>query len=219
MKKLFVLVACAVLSLGAFAQNKLSWEVEAGMNLAKMNVTGYDSRVGFHAGIRGKYELSSLTDGLYANAGAFLSLKGASVDWGDLASSKCNAYYLEVPVHLGYQYAVNDNFSVFGEFGPYFAYGLFGNTSASSMDFEDGESTSESHSTFDELKRFDFGLGLRVGVEIRQRYTFSVGYDMGLANIWDKGYWSDDDYDYDEEIYAPGSVKNRNLTITLGYKF
>lgn len=36
--------------------------------------------------------LPSLFDGSYANAGAFLSLKGASIDFGDLADSKSNAY-------------------------------------------------------------------------------------------------------------------------------
>ena len=40
-------------------------------------------------------DLPSLFDGAYANAGAFLSLKGASIDFGDLADGKSNAYYLE----------------------------------------------------------------------------------------------------------------------------
>lgn len=40
-------------------------------------------------------DLPSLFDGVYANAGAFQSLKGASIDFGDLADGKSNAYYLE----------------------------------------------------------------------------------------------------------------------------
>ena len=39
---------------------------------------------------------------------------------------KFNPYYLEVPVRVGYKYAVNDDFSLFGSVGPYMAVGLFG---------------------------------------------------------------------------------------------
>ena len=45
-------------------------------------------------------------------------------DGGSLASIKFNPYYLEVPVRVGYKYAVNDDFSLFGSVGPYMAVGL-----------------------------------------------------------------------------------------------
>lgn len=79
-----------------------------------------------------------------------------------LEDGKSNAYYLEVPVHFGYKHTVSDKFALFGEFGPYFACGLFGKTSSNALDYDDNfdfVSESEKPDTFDEFKRFDFGLG------------------------------------------------------------
>lgn len=215
MKKLFLMLCVALVSVGAFAQSNLSWEGQVGMNVAKLT-GGYDSRIGYHIGARAKMELPTLATGLYANAGAFLTLKGASFDMGELGNAKTNMNYLEIPIHVGYQYAINDDFSVFGEFGPYFAIGLFGKTKGEEMDYNDNwelVSNSVSYNTFDEFKRFDFGLGLRFGVEFKQKYTLSIGYDFGLVNGWKEPEAGD------EEIDLTGKVKNRNLTIGLGYKF
>lgn len=215
MKKLFLVLCVALIGMGsAFAQSNLSWEGQIGMNVAKQS--GYDSRIGYHLGARAKLELPSLTNGLYANAGAFLTLKGTSFDMGELGSTKTNLNYLEIPIHLGYQYAINDNFSVFGEFGPYFAIGLFGKTKVNESDWDDNYnlvSTSYSYNTFDEFKRFDFGLGFRFGVEFKQKYTLSIGYDFGLVNVWKEADPSD------EEVDLTGKIKNKNLTIGVGYKF
>lgn len=225
MKKILLLVAVMAASfLTANAQKKIQWEGVLGMNISKYNIEGYSSRMGFNIGAKAKIALPSLSDGVYANAGALLSLKGASLDWGDLANGKSNAYYLEIPIHLGYQYAINDNFSIFGEFGPYFALGLFGKTDAGGLDWdENGEmiTSSESHNTFDEFKRFDLGLGLRFGVEIKQKYSLSIGYDFGLTNCWNKDYdFGEENIDnYGETIELVNKVKNRNLYISLGYKF
>ncbi len=206
MKKVFLTLCIASVTIGAFAQKEFNWEVQAGMNSAK--VTNYGSRIGFHAGARAQIDLPSLYNGAYVNAGAFLSLKGTTIDWGDLLDFKINAYYLEIPVHLGYECAINDNFAVFGEFGPYFALGLFGKAKADELG-----GYHESHNTFDDcFKRFDFGLGLRLGVEFHQKYTFSIGYDFGLINAWKEN-------DEEDVIDITAKSKNRNLTISLGYKF
>lgn len=225
MKKVFIIIFGVLMSINSFAQKKISWEGQVGLNVSEYNTTGYNSRVGFHVGVRGQLDIPSLFNGAYANAGAFLSLKGASLDMGDVMSGKSSAYYLEIPIHFGYKHTLNDKFSIFGEFGPYFAFGLFGKVNSEVMDIDIDDyydvstsSVSESHNTFDEFKRFDFGLGLRVGVELYKKYTFSIGYDFGLINIWDKN-WLNDEYDDEENLSPVGNVKNRNLTITLGYKF
>ena len=52
------------------------------------------------------------------------------------------------------------------------------------------------------MKRFDFGLGLKAGVEFFQKYQVSIGYDWGLLdNIEDSG------------------NKNHNLMLSVGYFF
>lgn len=220
MKKIILMAICAIMGISTYAQN-LTWEGQVGLNVSSFNVDGYDSRIGFNVGARAQLGLPSIAEGVYANAGAFLTLKGASLDWGDLGSGKSNAYYVEVPIHIGYKYSLNNDFAIFGEFGPYFAYGLFGKTDASTLDFDEDYnaiSVSESHDTFDEFKRFDFGLGFRIGAEFKNKYILSVGYDFGLVNTWKSTYWDEDD-EYGDGIDAIGSVKNRNLTISLAYRF
>ncbi|GEM_PF-5344360 len=54
MKKLILFAFCALMSVCAFAQSKMSWEeVQAGLNISKINSSLYSSKAGFHVGVRG----------------------------------------------------------------------------------------------------------------------------------------------------------------------
>ncbi|WP_195663329.1 porin family protein [Bacteroides congonensis] len=209
MKKIllfFALVAMSVVSINA--QDNLKWGVMAGMNVSKYTITGFDSRIGFHAGIKAELGLSQEAGGAYMDFAALLTLKGAKIDAGSLASFKMNPYYLEVPVHIGYKYAVNDDFALFGSAGPYIAVGLFGKAKAKvDGDLVDlgefgGNSASEDIFGDDGFKRFDFGLGLKAGVEFSKKYQVAISYDFGLV-----------------EVAKDLGMKNRNLMISLGYMF
>lgn len=220
MKKLSLLIAAILIGFSTFAQKNVSWEATVGANFPSYNVTGFKSILGFHVGARANIALPNWGDGVYTNIGALLTLKGAKLDLGDLGDSKGNMYYLEVPVHIGYRFQASENFSIFGEFGPYFAYGLFGKVTTKTISdkyYDDFVYEKEKHDTFDEYKRFDFGLGFRLGTEYKQKYSFSLGYDFGLINIWDDSY-GDDEYG-EPSIELVGSVKNKNFYISLGYKF
>lgn len=61
---------------------------------------------------------------------------------------------------------------------------------------------------------FDFGLGFRIGAELQKRYSVSLGYDWGLIDE----YTSDTDKN-NTSIYETPTLRNRNLTISLSYKF
>ncbi|WP_285820547.1 porin family protein [Bacteroides acidifaciens] len=202
----FVLVAMSVVSVNA--QDNLKWGVMAGMNVSKYTITGFDSRIGFHAGVKAELGLSQEASGAYMDFAALLTLKGAKVDGGSLASIKFNPYYLEVPVHVGYKYAVNDDFALFGNVGPYIAVGLFGKAKAkvdgNIADLGELGTNSASEDIFgdDGLKRFDFGLGLKAGVEFSKKYQLAISYDFGLV-----------------EVAKDLGMKNRNLMISLGYMF
>ena len=202
----FALVAMSVVSINA--QDNLKWGVMAGMNVSKYTITGFDSRIGFHAGIKAELGLSQEAGGAYMDFAALLTLKGAKIDAGSLASFKMNPYYLEVPVHIGYKYAVNDDFALFGSAGPYIAVGLFGKAKAKvDGDLVDlgefgGNSASEDIFGDDGFKRFDFGLGLKAGVEFSKKYQVAISYDFGLV-----------------EVAKDLGMKNRNLMISLGYMF
>ncbi len=223
MKKILLLVAIVATSvMSVNAQENLKWGVVAGMNLSKMSATGLDSKLGYHVGVRAELGLPQVANGLYLDASALLSAKGAKMDFGDLGSQKINANYLEIPIHIGYKYAVNDNFSVFGSFGPYFSYGLFGKTKVEELDYDDEYElmkTSSKYDTFgnDGLKRFDCGLGLNVGVEIKKTYRVAIGYDFGLTETY-KSKFDAGEENYEEFDFGSGA-KNRNLTISVAYMF
>ena len=174
MKKIYsiLMVAVAALSMSFTANAEApKWEVVAGMNVANVDASGCSSRIGFHAGIRTTIGIPSVSKGFYGNAGALLSLKGTKA-----AGITFNPYYLDIPVHFGYKYAINETLALFG------GYDVFS----------------------DEVgyKRFDFGLGLRAGLEFNQKVPVSIGYDFGVLDVAD-------------EV----SAKTRNLTISIGYKF
>lgn len=202
----FALVAISVVSINA--QDNLKWGVMAGMNVSKYTITGFDSRIGFHAGVKAELGLSQEASGAYMDFAALLTLKGAKIDGGPIASIKFNPYYLEVPVHVGYKYAVNDDFALFGSVGPYIAVGLFGKAKAkvdgNIADLEELGTNSASENIFgdDGLKRFDFGLGLKAGVEFSKKYQVAISYDFGLV-----------------EVAKDLGMKNRNLMLSLGYMF
>lgn len=189
MKKIYsiLMVAVAALSMSFTANAEApKWEVVAGMNVANVDASGCSSRIGFHAGIRTTIGIPSVSNGFYGNAGALLSLKGTKA-----AGITFNPYYLDIPVHFGYKYAINETLALFGEFGPFFGIGLFGKTDGLDV-FSDEVG----------YKRFDFGLGLRAGLEFNQKVPVSIGYDFGVLDVAD-------------EV----SAKTRNLTISIGYKF
>ena len=191
---LFALVAISAVSINA--QDNLKWGVMAGMNVSKYTITGFDSRIGFHAGVKAELGLSQDANGsgAYMDFAALLTLKGAKIDGGSLASIKFNPYYLD--------------FSLFGSVGPYMAVGLFGKAKLKvDGDIADiaelgGNSMSEDIFGDDGLKRFDFGLGLKAGVEFSKKYQVAISYDFGLV-----------------EVIKEVGMKNRNLMISLGYMF
>lgn len=206
MKKILALVAILAIGLGSVnAQESLRWGITAGMNVSNIKVSGFDSRVGFHAGVKAELGLPQVTEGAYMDFSALLSLKGAKVDGGALGSIKPNPCYLEIPVHIGYKYAVNDNFTLFANAGPYIGIGLFGKlktTGEIKNELESSIGTSSENIFGDDgFKRFDLGLGLKAGMEFSKKYQISIGYDFGLTETSDAG------------------TKNRNLMISLGFMF
>ncbi len=66
----------------------------------------------------------------------------------------------------------------------------------------EGKSVSEDIFGDDGFKRFDFGLGLKAGVEFNKKYQVALSYDFGLI-----------------DVQKDLGMKNRNLMISLGYMF
>lgn len=223
MKKILLFAFVMAMGLGSVnAQDNLKWGVVAGMNVSKLSTAGLGNKIGYHVGARAELGLPQVANGLYLDAAALLSAKGAKTDAGDLGGINVNATYLEIPIHVGYKYAINENFNVFGSFGPYVGIGLFGKTKVDELDYNGSHelvNTSYKYNTFgDGYKRFDMGLGLNVGVEIQQKYRISLGYDFGLLKAFDAASENNGD-DEEMEINLASGAKNRNLTISVAYMF
>ena len=189
MKKIYSLISVAILAIVfSFSGKALPPEFEAvvGLNFSTVNYESVGFRTGFHAGFRTIFQIPTVSPGFYVNTAALLSLKGYKTD-----SLSFNPYFLDIPIHAGYKYEVDDRFAMFIEAGPYVGIGLFGK--------------SESVDIFsDEVgyKRLDIGIGARGGVEFDKRYSASLGGDFGFLKVID-GF----------------NAKPRNITFSLAYKF
>lgn len=131
---------------------------------------------------------------------------------------------LELPIHVGYKYKVHPKISIFGSMGVYFGYGLSGKTKALGAKYylypikpaELGEPIffdtdpypqNEFYfldtKTYDVEKRFDWGLGLKAGVEAFNHLQLSVSYDWGINKLYS----------------GTSKGNNRNLMVSVAYMF
>lgn len=197
MKKLFLTLAVACLGLTASAQEKgdIRFGVVAGMNVSNITDMEMDSRIGFHVGAKAEYNLS---ENLYGNAGVIFSQKGNKKSKGGVEVTQ-NPGYIEVPINFGYRYKISDGVSVFGETGPYLAYGICGKFKVE----EDGEEAKVDFFDNDEANKFDFGWGVKVGVEAA-KFQIAVGYEYGITKVFD---------------VDGSSNHNSNLMVSVGYMF
>ncbi len=219
MKKFVCIVTLLLSAISLSAQNHTR-EGIVGLNVS--NCGNFDSKTGFHVGARVAYDLPNAADGVYANAALLFTLKGFKIDWG-IISDKTNAFFAEIPVHIGYKHYVNYDFAVFGEVGPYVGLGLFGKSKSDSSyyeeddDYYDVEIEETSNKTFDLLKRFDLGAGLRVGIELNNKYSVSLGYDWGFIDSYKDS--DTDEYEDDNFIDLTPSMKHSNLSVSISWKF
>lgn len=200
----------AMLSTTLASAQEFRLGVTAAMNASRYAVESAgvsidtDSRIGFKAGLRVEMDAAFITDGFYFDGELLLSSRGAKMNSiVNEAAVKLTSrpYYLEMPIHIGYCMPLSEKVGVFASFGPYLAVGLFGTEVLTT------DSVVSHPNTFsdDNLKRFDFGLGLNVGVAMFDHYRIYLGYDWGLLNI---------SQDSDNS-----KINNRNFYFGMAYMF
>lgn len=226
MKKFFIVIACAVLSLSASAQRASSssssffstekvdggvqFGIRAGLNLANVSASeddysySPDSRATFHVGVIADIPLM---ESLYVQTGLFLQNKGFKIKSGDEGFEQtAKPMYLELPVLASYRYNFSDALQLQINAGPYLAYGIGGKVKNEDGDYSGEYDYFGSDDDSYGVKRFDMGLQFGAGLTISKHYYLGVSYQLGLTNIADS---ADDDY----------SLKNKNLMISVGYNF
>ena len=180
MKKLFLGIAIAASSL-TFAQQ---FGAKAGLNVSNLSNSELNSKAGFYAGVFMNAPLSAQfniqPELLYNNLGAKES------------GYKLNLDYISVPVM--FQYKATPQF--FLEAGPQF------NVRVSAK----AKEGSNSIDIKDEVKGFDFGLGLGAGYWFTEKIGANVRYVAGLSDIAKDNEGGD-------------AAKNNGFQVGLNYKF
>lgn len=224
MKKAFLLTFILLLGINTKAQDSpLRFGIKAGINLSNATIDNKKAdsklKVGYQIGATVDY---SFTREWLIQSGLSFTTKGSKIDDfyagrmeggdGRGTTHTFNQLYLQLPIYAAYRINVSDNFNLVIGAGPYMAYGLGGKSKEKlhKAVFGDG-STKREFDTFgdgdngdsEQLKRFDFGLGLNVSGEFG-KIVVGLGYEHGLLNV---------------AAYDGLKYRNRSAALTLGYKF
>ncbi len=198
--------------LSAQSEKPFRFGVIGGMNLSNVKAD-LDNRVGFHAGVKAEYALPLnfyLESGLLFTQKGY---KVDNEELGryieqpseqeilvlQKEKGRANKYMLELPIHVGYKLKLHNVVSVFGSAGGYLGYGMSGRTkgiSGTIYKVEGPHPTDKlgtspqieikefKYKTYDIEKRFDWGLGLKAGVELFDRLQISASYDWGMNKLY-----------------------------------
>jgi opacity protein-like surface antigen len=183
MKKFFLLVVVAVMT-ASFAQAQVKFGARAGFNLT--NVTEkYDGKAvdsdekgsfkpGFQIGVVADI---ALADALSLQPGLLFATQGCTYKGEDGDEDlKINLNYIQIPINVQYKLDLGGN-SLLLQAGPYLGYAIGGKWKAGS-ESEDVKFGSKD----EEIKAFDFGIGLGVGMQF-SNLQVGLGYNLGLANL------------------------------------
>lgn len=172
------------------------------------------------------------------------SYKGTWVRWTkDTKDNKTyNATYIQIPILVTYRHELSEKMHIEANLGPYFAYGIGGkykgehstyttnathSATLNKTTYSSKETSSETESDFFGdidiqdgenkggigIKRFDWGVSLGVGFTYNKKYYIGCQYDLGMADMIDH---NSNAYKDAKEKY---SLKNRNLSVVIGYNF
>lgn len=169
------MVVMAVMAITASAQVEPGFRMGVRANLGLSNVIADDSKMSFGYGVGwiAEYNFDSKW---FVQSGIGIEDIAYKVDGID---GTFNGYFAQLPIHAGYRFGLGDSSSLFVQAGPTIGVGLFG----SSVEFYD---TGATVGYFEWAKRFDLGLGGRVGVEFG-KCQVSVGANYGVLEAFDGG--------------------------------
>ncbi|MCM1219869.1 MAG: PorT family protein [Lachnospiraceae bacterium] len=162
-----MLVVLAIAAIAANAQVEAGFRQGVRVNLGASNVSGEGDKMTFGYGLGWVAEYN-FSPKFYVQSG--LGLENIAHKEEGI-SGTINAYYLQLPIHAGYRFELGETNSLFVQAGPTLGVGLFG----SKVDFGGGDEINY----FDVAKRFDLGLGGKVGVEFG-KFQVSVGANYGV---------------------------------------
>lgn len=156
--------------------------ITAGVNVPSFSGGAFDYTLGWRAGLDLMVDGSDLLDNTFARVNLLYTMKGATGPDYYLAQGERTHYtshYVEIPVHYGLAWAIDREWTLMAETGPYLAFGMGGTARP------DNESLFNSHSFFNDhnASRFDFGWGIQTSVLFEQQWQLNLGYEWGFKNM------------------------------------
>ncbi len=155
----------------------------AGLNASSFSDNQFDGKFGFHVGVNALFDASELLKNTYLRTELLVQRKGARYENGGL-EVKYRNFYLELPIHYGYALALNSDWTLFGETGPYLAVGIGGRVRSEWDGVKDSEKFfSYKDANGDDPNNFDFGWGVHVGGMFQQKHELKIGWDWGFIDM------------------------------------
>ena len=159
---------------------------------------------------------------LFQNKSNDYTLIRANASEGTLSNLYTHSryYYFQVPVLASFRFNITEKSKLLAEVGPYFSFGLGGDTRFESIETLVGDGASQlKYVRFKEdyfmesgrvvrHKSFDWGFKFGLGVQAFEHYSFAIHYNAGCRNIANP-----------LSAGAKPSVKNREWSFTVGYDF
>ena len=226
MKRFTLIAFILFVTINLFAQYSpsLNFSIRAGANISnstwdvESDFINKKEKIGFQGGVMLEYSLPNNPFDL--QTGLFFTTKGAKLEIEDFLLGRgegtvyrnqtLNQMYLEMPIFAVYKMYMSNSTCVYFNLGPYIAYGIGGKNKEVITGSTQKEETTEEDTfgksdklTYGNLKKFDFGIGGGVGMEIG-RIIIGLSCELGLTDLS-----NNDSYKY----------KNISSLVTLGYKF
>lgn len=176
MKKLFVVIAAALVAISASAQVRL----EGSLSLGGYNKnSGFNSKVGFNGRVLYDFGIGSSASGedFMISVGAGLLMNNTSTKGTNSGNFNCN--WLQVPVTVGSFYPIG-KCNLYAAVGVYYAYAISGKviSNSASLDVIRNEASS-----LNIIKPHDFGWLAQIGIALPCKLGFYIGYNRGFLNI------------------------------------
>jgi len=159
MKKMMMIAAMMLMSIGAFAQNEVgqfTLQPRVGLNISKITGDGTKSTVGMAAGVEAEY---GILEKLGVTAGLLYSMQGYKADGAD---KKSCMDYINIPILA--QYYVIPGLAVKAGVQPGFLV----------------RASYDGNSFSDACKKFDFSIPVGVSYEYKS-FVLDARYNFGLT--------------------------------------
>ncbi len=200
MKKVLVLIAAAIVCMGASAQVQFGGKVGFDMTNFWGPDVDHGMKPGYQVGLMMEYKFNPhfaiAPEVVFAAQGG--KSKAFALDLFDITTTeiKYNANYINVP--LMFKYYVAPSFSI--DLGPQVGFNVYSKIAAKgydkSVDFKDG------------TKGIDFGVGLGATYNLTENAFVQARYTMGLTKALK-----------DNAVLGENKAKNGNIQLAFGMKF